>query len=147
MTTRAELSAAEKRKSGHTALMVAALEGRTRDVKVLLDRRAEVNARDQDGRTALMYAVINSHQEAVELLLERGAEVNAQAKDGATALILAAIVGSAEIVKGLVSKGADLDAAFTATGKTAMTMAMESGHPSIAHMLKINKSRFKQQTG
>jgi uncharacterized protein len=146
MTTRAELSAAEERKRGHTALMVAALEGRTRDVKLLLDRRADVNAEDQDGRTALMFAVINSHQETVEILLDRGADVNAQAKDGATALILAAIVGSAEIVKKLLNKGADPDAAFTATGKTAMTMAMESGHPSIAHMLKSHANRLRKLT-
>ena len=146
MTTRAELSAAEERKSGHTALMVAALEGRTRDVKVLLDRRADVNAKDKDGRTALMFAVINSHQETVEMLLDRGADVNAQAKDGATALILAAIVGSAEIVKKLLNKGADLEAAFTATGKTAMTMARERGHPSIVHILKIHANRLKPRT-
>jgi len=82
MTTRAELSAAEGYRHGHTALMRAALDGNTEKVKELIKQGVDINQRDNDGRTALMFAVINSHYETMRVLLEHGADVNAQSNKG-----------------------------------------------------------------
>ena len=47
-------------------------------MQYLLERGAELDARDSNGRTALMYASSGPFEPAVELLLEKGAAVNAQ---------------------------------------------------------------------
>ena len=90
MTTRAQMSESAEHEEGHTALMLAALEGQTETVKRLLEGGADINVRDDEGRTALMFAVTNLHTDSVKALLEHGADVNTRNNDGCTALILAA---------------------------------------------------------
>src|SRR5437762_885233 len=64
---------------GETALMTAARTGNVDAVKVLLDRKADVNAKENvHGQTALMWAVIENHVPVVKLLLARGAEIDAK---------------------------------------------------------------------
>jgi ankyrin repeat protein len=43
-------------------------------VKDLLDKGADVNARNKDGQTALMFAKMSKHSQIVELLKRHGAE-------------------------------------------------------------------------
>jgi ankyrin repeat protein len=136
MTTRAQMSASEKYGEGHTELMRAALEGRTKTVKALLRKGADVNAKDDTGRTSLMFAVINLHDETVKVLLEYGADVNARADDGATPVMLAALCGDPEIVRALLNRGADLSGSFVQTGKTALMLAEEHGYAGIVELLR-----------
>jgi ankyrin repeat protein len=119
----------------HTALMYAALSGRTLDVRTLLDQGADVNAIDHEGRTALMFAAVNMHSETVNTLMEHGAHVNARANDGGTALMLAACGGATEIVKSLVARGADASATFTMTNRTALVIAADRGYTEIVELL------------
>jgi hypothetical protein len=70
-------------------LILAAWQGDTAKVKILLDAGADVNAKDDDGVTVLMWAVLSSSVEAVRILLEAGADVTAKANDGSTARMLA----------------------------------------------------------
>lgn len=121
---------------GYTALMYAALDGRTETVKGLLGKGVDVNARDPEGRTALMFAVINLHAATVEVLLENGADVNARAADGGTALMLAACSGDIGIVHALLDKGADTYGKFNLTGKTALALAAGHGYTAIVELLK-----------
>ena len=121
---------------GHTALMCAALQGKTATVRTLLQRGVDINAKDPEGHTALMYAVINLHHEIIKLLLEHGVDVNATANDGATALILAASGGDAQIVRALLEKGADRNCKFVGTKRTAAIIAEEKGYREIVELLK-----------
>jgi hypothetical protein len=101
---------------GRSALMLAAENGRTDAVKLLVERGAEVDLRDQWGRTALMYAC--SYEEAstperleiIKFLIDRGADVNAKTESGETALMYAAENQEAEYVKLLIDRGADVNA-------------------------------------
>src|SRR5208283_1772910 len=54
-------------------------------LQALLDKGADVNAKDSSGGTALMDACTNGHKEIVELLLARGANVNTKDIGGETA--------------------------------------------------------------
>ena len=135
MTTRAELSAAEGYGHGHTALMRAALDGNTEQVKELLNQGADINQRDENGRTALMFAVINRHYDTMKVLLEHGADVNAKSNLGGTALIGAAMAGELSMVQALLDRGADLDARLHETNESAATLAASHGHDEIARLL------------
>jgi ankyrin repeat protein len=70
---------------GRTPLMLAAFRGDTAAVVNLLERGADVNARDKDGDTALMFAAFRGHALVVALLLQYGANVYARARNGWTA--------------------------------------------------------------
>lgn len=70
---------------GRTPLMLAAFRGDAAGVLNLLERGADVNARDADGDTALMFAAFRGHALAVALLLQYGANVYARARNGWTA--------------------------------------------------------------
>jgi ankyrin repeat protein len=70
---------------GRTPLMLAAFRGDTAAVINLLERGADVNARDADGDTALMFAAYRGHGLIVALLLQYGANVYARARNGWTA--------------------------------------------------------------
>ena len=65
--------------------MLAAFRGDTAAVLDLLERGADVNARDRDGDTALMFAAFRGHALIVALLLQYGASVYARARNGWTA--------------------------------------------------------------
>jgi ankyrin repeat protein len=73
-------SAAVADNRGITALMYAAEIGSVDAMRLLIDRGADVNARNAFGSTALMWSV--SDQAKVRLLLEHGADVNTAAKSG-----------------------------------------------------------------
>jgi cytohesin len=61
-----------------TALHKAVSRNRKDLVEVLLDYKANINAKDQYGNTPLHWAVSQKNKHMVELLLERGANVNAR---------------------------------------------------------------------
>jgi ankyrin repeat protein len=55
-------------------------------VKLLLDKGAEIEAKDSRGQTLLLRAAENGHEAVVKLLLEYGAGVNAKHGSRQTAL-------------------------------------------------------------
>jgi ankyrin repeat protein len=92
-------------------LFKAIRDGDRSTIQALLQRGADVNARDEDRATALMHAAGDADLPMMKLLLEEGADVNATSKSGATALVWA--LHDVEKVKLLLNHGArDLDAAL-----------------------------------
>ena len=71
-------------------MLYAAENGNIEELERLLDRGADINAKDNDDWTALMYASENSNDtssiETVRLLLDRGADINATNNEGWTVL-------------------------------------------------------------
>ncbi len=117
---------------GYTALMLASREGRTEIVKLLLDKGAEVDAKD--GLTALMLASQSGRTEIVKLLLDKGAKVNVNAKDGLTVLMHASQSSHTEIVRLLLDKDAEVNARDTRE-QTALMHASNYGHLEIVKLL------------
>ena len=75
-------------------------------VRLLLERGADINARDATGWTPLHQASYSGAVEVVRLLLENGADVEAKVYDGRTVLQIADDRGHDEIVKLLREYGA-----------------------------------------
>ena len=86
-----------------TPLHLAARHGHAEVVKVLLDREANVTARDKNGLTPLHTASEYSQAPVVNLLLDAHADCNATNNDGDTALVLACRNGSHVVVRRLLS--------------------------------------------
>ena len=76
--------------AGTTALMTAALNGRTAFLAVLIARGARVNSKNQFGNTALIDAASFGEVEMVKWLLAAGANVRAKNESDWTALDFAA---------------------------------------------------------
>ncbi|KAF1696003.1 hypothetical protein CSC65_05770 [Pseudoxanthomonas daejeonensis] len=110
-------------KNNGTALSQAAQCGDTRIAKLLLARRAQVNAVDNRGNNALHEATRKDHGDMVDLLLAKGANPNARTSDGETPLFEALNCGIAEA---LLAAGAD-PAIQNNKGQTADEQRWASG--------------------
>ncbi len=115
-------------------LIKAATSGNLPEVKSLIAKGAEVNAKTDKGETALIGASSNGHREIVEALLAKGAEVNAKRTDGLTALMAASFDGHYKIVLALLARGAEVNAK-TSKGGTALIIASEKGHREVVQAL------------
>jgi ankyrin repeat protein len=82
---------------GRTPLLAAAGDNCAEGVTVLLDRGANINARDGDGRTPLITATAGGFTEVVRVLLQRGADMDAADALERTAWMYAATRGKEDI--------------------------------------------------
>jgi ankyrin repeat protein len=92
----------------------------------LLDRGADVNARDDTHRTALMLSSLHGYMGNVKALVDRGADVNAMDVDGWSPADWAVITDHHEVVAFLISRGADVEKRAT-DGSTLLMGAIASG--------------------
>ena len=119
--------------NGSTPLILAAYWAGAAEVKELLARGADPNAKNDSGVAALIPATDNL--ESTRMLVEAGAEVNARTEAGDTALIVAAQrAGGARVVEYLLDKGANLKTA-TNDGATALHHAAECGDVDVLKLL------------
>ncbi len=92
-------------------VVLAAKAGDVSAVRALVQRKADVNAREADGTTALHWAARVGAQSTIELLVKAGANVNAANRYGVTPLAVAAKAGNAAVLETLLRAGAGLNEA------------------------------------
>lgn len=121
---------------GWSPLMYAAAENQPEIVDLLLDYGADPNISNYLGRTALMYAANYGLEEIVRKLLSHGAITNVTSYlIGSPPLSAASARGHLAVVKLLIQHDADFN--YTdSDGKTALALAMESGHGETAKYLR-----------
>jgi Ankyrin repeats (3 copies)/Ankyrin repeat len=106
-----------------TPLLMAAENGETRIVSILLQYGANANGKtDRSGQTPLHLAVSNFDQESIKALVDHGANVNATDRNGRTAVMLAASTADAETVRFLIQRGANVEWKDN-YGDTALSLA------------------------
>ncbi len=79
-------------------------------VKILIERGANIEAKDDYGNTPLIMASIVDWVGGVKFLIGIGADIEAKDNDGRTPLIKATVYACVEVVKLLIESGADLEA-------------------------------------
>lgn len=103
---------------GFRPLVLATYLQQPEIAELLLEKGANINARDGAGNTALMGVVFKGDKGLTALLIDKGADINLQNYSGATALIYAVSYGHHDIARLLLEKGADQNA-IDREGKTA----------------------------
>jgi len=92
-----------------TPLHWACNKGHPDVVKILLEYRADTEAREVIGQTSLMLAAENRDMELVDILVDGGADINAGVTQGTreyTMLIVAAMYGFGEFIDFLIDRNA-----------------------------------------
>ncbi|MDA8156796.1 MAG: ankyrin repeat domain-containing protein, partial [Actinomycetota bacterium] len=115
-------------------------------IKALLDKGADVNARDSSGNTPLILVACKGIDHGLhvplgepptditKLLIDRGADVNAKNNAGWTALMDAAGCGFENISRLLINSGADVNIEAS-DGRTALMLAAYRGAADIVRQL------------
>jgi ankyrin repeat protein len=112
-----------------TALKKAAWAGNTEIARLLIEKGADVNSKDEFGWTPLMFAAISERDpvDVARLLIEKGADVNSKLKDGVTPLMFAASAGNLEVLKLVIEKGADVNYKYESDWTPLMSAAKAEG--------------------
>ncbi|KAK1770501.1 ankyrin repeat-containing domain protein [Phialemonium atrogriseum] len=124
-------------RNGWTALHLA----------LLVEKGAEIDAKDGYGKTPLHWAAKNGHKAIARLLVEKGAEIDAKdGYDGRTPLHWAAKNGHEAIARLLVEKGAEIDTKDV-DNRTPLHLAAENGHEAIARLLVEKGAKIDAKDG
>jgi hypothetical protein len=118
-------------------LLQVAESGDLDELRRLLPRVGDINARNRHGMTALMKAAFFGHEPVVRALLEQGADPNVARNDRFTALALAAFFGHGEAVKTLIEFGARTEV-VTRAGASARTWARARTFVEVARCLETH---------
>jgi ankyrin repeat protein len=117
-----------------TPMHVAALNGHSDILLLLIEQGADVNGRDSSQDTPLHQASAKGSLEAGRWLLNRGADIDAQNVAKNTALIRAAARGHVEFARMLLERGAMIDV----RGESSMTplhLAVCNGQTEVVRLL------------
>lgn len=142
---RVDGSVSEGRFADQTALVAAASRGRADAVRVLLDRKAAVDASDANGWTGLMHAIHGQRAEVARYLLQARADVRQVAdKSGSTPLILAASGARHELCKILIEHRSPLEISDM-EGSTALHHAARRGNGAAVMTLLAARAKLEKQ--
>ncbi|WP_455365762.1 ankyrin repeat domain-containing protein [Kaarinaea lacus] len=142
-------------KLGFTPLISASLLGYPQAVDKLLQKGAQIEARNFDGQTALLISVLslavnqgdtsavadnrwhNNWQDVITLLLEQGADVNTVDKRGVSPLFVAIFAQDYQLCRSLIKAGANINHKLP-NGVSMLRFAKIGSSPAIVDLLVAN---------
>lgn len=117
--------------------MVAAMEGYSHILRILLNKGASVSKANGDGCTALHNSIVKGHLAATELLVEAGSDLNAvECLHSATPLHYAARRGGRETVRVLIEAGADVNSRLRNGGTPLLFAAIRGDLEVVRELLR-----------
>ncbi|MDX5526934.1 MAG: ankyrin repeat domain-containing protein [Wolbachia endosymbiont of Andrena nigroaenea] len=131
-----------KKKDQKTLLHCAALGGNKSIVRLLINKEASIDARDQIGNTPLHLAAKNGYLVVVNILLDSEAKVNSETQQKFTPLHLAAKENHLDIINALLAKKANINAQ-TKQKFTPLHFAAQNGHLEVVNALLDKGAKVK----
>jgi ankyrin repeat protein len=128
-------TAARCREIGLTPLHIAALEGKTDVVKLLIERGANINALNGWQQTPLHQATMHGNIAAMKLLIAAHADLEVHDNHAYTPLLAAVEQGGADGLRLLLEAGANPNASLK-SGRQAVDVAIEKQHPELVPLLR-----------
>jgi ankyrin repeat protein len=131
-----ELFLSKKERRPGTPAIVLAAQGNLRQplIKLLVDRRAEVNVRDSAGYTALFASAKSGDVPTCRLLMDAGIDITAKSTLDATAFVDATQSGNLELAQLFVDRGANANEVGK-YGITPLEGAVRSGNAILVRFL------------
>ena len=121
-----------------------ARQGKTQDLKAMLEAKMPINLCDHKGNTLIMLASYNRNLETTSMLVDFGADVDKKNDKGQTPLAGVCFKGYLEIVKILVKNGANIYE-NNGMGTTPIMFASMFGNTEIVKYLSEQNSSFKSK--
>jgi len=118
-----------------TPLMIAAGTGNKDIINVLIENKAEINAKGENGKTPLTIALRRNNLQTAQLLIEKGSDINTRDDKGVTPLMWASYEGRLETVKFILKNNPDVNAS-NSKDRTALKYAIERNYKEIIQVLK-----------
>ena len=123
-----------------TALHIAAELHLLEAAKWLINKGADLEAKEIVGWTPLHHAATVDAIDVARLLIDRGAKVDAKEKDGLTPLHYAAYGNSLQVARLLIDNGADKNTKISSPpsseGKKPIEIARKRGHSEMIRLLQ-----------
>jgi ankyrin repeat protein len=119
------------------SLIMYASIGDLTSVRNLVEKGANINARDTLGMTVLTNTVRmgDRNKEVALFLIDRGADLNVYDKNGWTPLMHAARAGSVSVVRALIEKGANMNERDEYGNTALMHASGDSPHSDVVRIL------------
>jgi uncharacterized protein len=134
-STRAQTPPSPAEIAAYRGLHAAAAKGDLAELRELLARNPDLNARDSHGRTALHVAAFGSHSDIIRALARAGADMCAKDSRNYDVLTIAAVQNDVETVKLALSLGSDPSAITSPYDGTALIAAAHLGHAEVVRAL------------
>ncbi|KAL6867144.1 ankyrin repeat-containing domain protein [Trichoderma novae-zelandiae] len=94
---------------GQTPLAMCAITGCVAAVQWLVERGADIEARDRNNRTPLLWAAIANHENVIHYLVEKGANMEAKDSHDITPLLVATMRKNDNLDQYFSEKGGNID--------------------------------------
>jgi len=122
------------RRGGQTLLLWAIRNAQLDVVRILIDKKANIEAIDENGQTVLMFAVNKGNVSIISLLLDSGVNIESADQFGDTVLMKAASAGNFDVVKLLLDYHANINV-VNEFGHTALMYAIKNKKIDVIELL------------
>jgi ankyrin repeat protein len=119
----------------YSGLHAAAYAGDAGQLAILIDAKADLEAKDGYGRTALHVATFAKQRAAIEVLAKAGANLNALENDRYDPVTIAAVAGDEATLAELLKLGASAKNVTSRYDGTALIAAAHLGHDGVVRQL------------